>query len=174
MKRILKKTGIVLLAAFIVIQFFRPTKNSSTDQAAFSNDISKVYDVPEDVQLILQTSCYDCHSNNTKYPWYSNIQPVAWWLNDHVLEGKKEINFSEFASYRIGRKYKKLEEIIEQVEEGEMPLSSYTVIHRNAILNKEQKLSLTNWATTIRDSIKVQYPEDSLKRPQKPQQAASK
>lgn len=174
MKRILKLLGIGLLAAFVVIQFFRPTKNTSADSAAFANDISKVYQVPDDVQLILQTSCYDCHSNNTKYPWYSNIQPVAWWLNDHVLEGKKEINFSEFASYRIGRKYKKFEEIIEQVEEDEMPLSSYTIIHRNASLNKTQKLSLANWATAIRDSMKVQYPADSLKRPQKPQQQATK
>ncbi len=174
MKKILKLLGIILLFAFIVIQFFRPAKNTSTDPAAFANDISKAFEVPNDVQLILQTSCYDCHSNNTKYPWYSNIQPAAWWLNDHVLEGKKEVNFSEFASYRIGRKYKKFEEIIEQLEENEMPLSSYTVIHKNAILNKDQKLSLTNWATVIRDSMKVQYPADSLKRPQKPQQVATK
>ncbi len=174
MKKILKIFGILLLIAVIVIQFFRPVKNTSTDSAAFANDISSVYTIPNDVQLILQSSCYDCHSNNTKYPWYSYIQPVAWWLNDHVLEGKKEVNFSEFASYRIARKYKKFEEIIEQVEENEMPLPSYTRIHRNAILNKEQKLSLTNWATAIRDSMKVQYPVDSLKRPQKPQQVATK
>lgn len=174
MKSILKFMGIVLLVAFIVIQFFRPTKNSSANPADFANDISNVHAVPNDVQLILQTSCYDCHSNNTEYPWYSNIQPVAWWLNDHVLEGKKEINFSEFASYRIGRRYKKIEEIIEQVEEDEMPLNSYTIVHRNAALNKTQKLSLSNWATAIRDSMKVQYPADSLKRPQKPQQLVSK
>ena len=99
---------------------------------------------------------------------------MAWWLNDHILEGKKEVNFSEFAAYRVGRKYKKFEEIVEQLEENEMPLPSYTRIHRNAILSKEQKLSLTNWATAIRDSMKVQYPADSLKRPQKPQQVASK
>ena len=165
---------LLLLVAFIVIQFFRPVKNTSTDPAAFTNDISKAFDVPVDVQLILQTSCYDCHSNNTEYPWYSIMQPVTWWLNDHVLEGKKEVNFSEFASYRIGRKYKKFEEIIEQLDENEMPLPSYTRIHRNAILNKAQKLSLTDWATAIRDSMKVQYPADSLKRPQKPQQVATK
>jgi len=174
MKKILKTLGIALLIAFFAIQFFRPTKNTSIDPTAFSNDISNIYTVPEDVQLILQTSCYDCHSNNTKYPWYSNIQPVAWWLNDHVLEAKKEINFSEFASYRIGRKYKKFEEIIEQVEENEMPLSSYTVIHRNATLKKAQKLSLAKWASAIRDSMKAQYPADSLKRSQKSQQVVTK
>jgi hypothetical protein len=174
MKKILKPLALILLAVFVIIQFFHPAKNVSSNANDFANDISKAYHVPDDVQLILQTSCYDCHSNNTKYPWYSKIQPVAWWLNDHIIEGKREINFSEFASYRIGRKYKKLEEIIEQVKEDEMPLSSYTIIHRNAILNKDQKLSVTNWATAIRDSIKLQYPADSLKRPQRPQQEASK
>jgi len=174
MKKILKLLVIVLFVAFIVIQFFRPTKNTSTNPAAFANDISNVYKVPEDVVLILQTSCYDCHSNNTKYPWYSNIQPVAWWLNDHILEGKKEVNFSEFASYSVGRKYKKFGEIIKELAENEMPMSSYTVIHRNAILNQAQKLSLSNWASAIRDSMKLQYPADSLKRPQKPKQIASK
>lgn len=174
MKRILKILGLILLVAFIVIQFFRPAKNTNADPAAFGKDISNAYQVPDDVKLILQTSCYDCHSNNTTYPWYSNIQPVAWWLNDHILEGKKEVNFSEFASYKIGRKFKKIEEIIEQVADDEMPLSSYTRIHRNAILNKAQKLILSSWATAIRDSMKVRYPADSLKRPQKPQQVASK
>jgi len=174
MKKILKPLGILLLATFIIIQFFRPDKNINNNTSAFVNDISVVHKMPDDVQTILKTSCYDCHSNNTKYPWYANIQPVAWWLDDHVVEGKKEINFSEFATYRIGRKYKKMEEIIEQVEENEMPLSSYTVIHRNAILNKDQKISLTNWATSIRDSIKANYPEDSLKRPKKPQEPISK
>ena len=174
MKKILKPLASILLAAFVIIQFFHPAKNVSANATDFANDISKVYHVPDDVQLILQTSCYDCHSNNTKYPWYSKIQPVAWWLNDHIEEGKREINFSEFATYRIGRKYKKLEEIIEQVKEDEMPLSSYTMIHRNAILNKDQKANLTLWATAIRDSIKSQYPADSLKRPQRPPDPATK
>ena len=174
MKKVLKPLALILLAAFVIIQFFHPAKNVSANATDFANDISKAYHVPDDVQLILQTSCYDCHSNNTKYPWYSKIQPIAWWLNDHVVEGKREINFSEFASYRVGRKYKKLEEIIEQVKEDEMPLGSYTIIHRNAILNKEQKVNIANWATAIRDSIKLQYPADSLKRTQRPQQQAAK
>ena len=168
MKKILKPLALFFLIVFVIIQFFRPEKNINTGAAASINDITTIYQVPEDVHSILKTSCYDCHSNNTNYPWYSNFQPVAWWLNDHIVEGKKEINFSEFASYRIGKKYKKLEEIIEQVKEDEMPLTSYTIIHRDALLNKDQKLSLTNWATSIMDSIKVQYPEDSLKRPKRP------
>jgi Haem-binding domain len=162
MKKIWKPLGILLLAVLIIIQFFHPKKNVSTTSTVASNDISKVFHVPDGIRVILQSSCNDCHSNNTRYPWYFNIQPVAWWMNDHILEGKKEINFSEFASYRVRRQYKKMEEIVNQVKEDEMPLTSYTLIHRNAILSKDQKLSLANWANSIRDTIKANYPADSL------------
>jgi Haem-binding domain len=162
MKKILKRIALLILVALIVIQFFHPEKNISTASTVFANDISKAYTVPDDIQVILKASCYDCHSNNTRYPWYFNVQPAAWWLNDHIREGKKEINFSEFASYRIGRQYKKMEEIVKEVKEDEMPLNSYTFIHRNAILSKEQKSSLMNWAEGIRNIIKANYPPDSL------------
>jgi hypothetical protein len=170
MKKFFKRLLLLLLIAFIAIQFFRPAKNISTGTT--TNDITAKYNVPQDVQNILKTSCYDCHSNNTVYPWYSNIQPVAWWLKDHIDEGKRELNFSEFATYRIGRQYRKLEEINEEVKDDKMPLSSYTLIHEDAKLNKQQKLLLANWVVALRDSIKAQYPEDSLKRPQRPQQPA--
>jgi hypothetical protein len=160
----MKKIGYLLLAILIIIQFFRPVKNINTTAKAAANDISKAYPVPPNVQQILKTSCYDCHSNNTMYPWYSNIQPVAWWLKNHVDEGKREINFNEFSAYSARRQYKKMEEIIEQVKDDEMPLSSYTIIHRDAKLNPEQKLALTEWAEAIRKSMELKYPPDSLKR----------
>ncbi|MBP6432524.1 MAG: heme-binding domain-containing protein [Ferruginibacter sp.] len=166
MKLILKRLFQILLLAFIVIQFIRPAKNKSEGVSA--NDITTKYAVPQDVVTVLKTSCYDCHSNNTNYPWYANIQPIAWWLDDHIKEGKRELNFSEFAAYRIGRQYRKLEELNEEVKENKMPLESYTIIHKDAILSEQQKLLLANWVTTLRDSIKAQYPEDSLKRPQRP------
>ena len=172
MKKFFKSFFLLLLLVFIVIQFFRPAKNIAEGISA--NDITTKYAIPQDVQTILKTSCYDCHSNNTSYPWYNNIQPVAWWLADHIKDAKAELNFSEFASYRIGRQYRKLEEINKEVEEGEMPLESYTYLHGNAKLNQQQKLSLTNWATALRDSIKAQYPEDSLKRPKSPVPTPSK
>lgn len=167
MKKVLKSILLILLVTLIIIQFIHPQKNISDPSTLLANDIGKQYTVPASVHQILQTSCYDCHSNNTSYPWYSKIQPVAWWLNNHIMEGKREINFSEFANYRIGRQYKKLEEIIKQVKEAEMPLSSYTFIHKNAILTADQKLLINNWASAIRDSIKAKYPADSLimKRP---------
>ena len=162
LKKILKRTLQILLLAFILIQFIRPAKNRANDIS--NNDISKIYAVPADVEAILKSSCYDCHSNNTVYPWYAEVQPVAWWLADHVKEGKKELNFSEFATYRIGRQYRKLEAINKQVKEGEMPLESYLWIHNNAKLSDAQKLILANWVTSIRDTIKANYPADSLVR----------
>ncbi|MEI8060032.1 MAG: heme-binding domain-containing protein [Ferruginibacter sp.] len=172
MKKLFKNLLLVLLAVFVIIQFFRPQKNISAGISA--NDITKKYVVPDSVMSILKTSCYDCHSNNTIYPWYNNIQPVAWWLKNHVDDGKKELNFSEFAAYRIGRQYRKLDEVNKQIKEGEMPLESYTLIHGNAKLNDLQKITLANWVNAIRDSIKAQYPEDSLKRPQKQQTPSTK
>ena len=160
----IKKILIVLLVVFIAIQFFRPAKNINTATADTANNISKVFYVPDSVHSILKTSCYNCHSNNTYYPWYAAIQPAAWWLQDHVNEGKKEVNFDEFATYSPRRQYKKFEEIIEQVKEEEMPLSSYTLIHRNAKLSKLQSATLTDWANEQQESMKAKYPADSLKR----------
>lgn len=156
----LKKILLLLAVAFVIIQFFHPAKNIHAGPS--DQHISKVIAVPEDVSTILKTSCNDCHSNNTAYPWYSRIQPVAWWLNNHIEEGKREVNFDEFASYSIRRQYHKLEEINEQVKEDEMPLSSYTIIHKNAKLSNEQKLAIANWTAAAMNNLKAHYPADSF------------
>ena len=157
--RIVKRILLGLLIIFIVMQAFRPAKNTSNDT---TRDISKSYIVPENVQQILAKACNDCHSNHTRYPWYAEIQPVSWWLAGHVKDGKKELNFNEFDKYRIARQYKKLEECMEQIKESKMPLPSYTIIHKDAILTEAEKQILYNWCEILRDSIKVTYPADSL------------
>jgi Haem-binding domain len=156
----LKKITIILLIILVLIQFIRPPKNINT--VDISKQISAVFTVPKNVGTILQKSCYDCHSNNTTYPWYNNIQPVTWFLNHHVEEGKDEINFDEFATYKLRRQYHKMEEIIKEVEEDEMPLSSYTLIHSNAQLSKDEKTILISWAKENMDTMKAKYPLDSL------------
>ena len=167
MKIFFKRFLVFLLIAFLFMQFFRPKKNLST--AVAINDITTNYAIPADVHAVLKASCYDCHSNNSTYPWYNNIQPVAWYLADHIKEGKKEINFNEFASYKIAKQYRKLEEIINQVEMDEMPIESYTLIHGGTKLNVAQKSMIINWATVLRDTIKASYPADSLiRKPQTP------
>lgn len=160
MKKILKNIGFALLAIFIIIQFFRPTKNIAPIDA--TKQITAKFEVPQNVEVVLKKACYDCHSNNTKYPWYSQIQPIAWWLNEHVVDGKKEINFDEFSGYKLRRQYHKFEEIVEQVKTKEMPLNSYTWVHGEALLTNEERLTVTNWATAMMDTLKVYNPIDSL------------
>lgn len=162
--KLFKKIMLALLVILLVMQAFRPTKNLSANT---ENDISVSYAVPTEVKTILAKACNDCHSNKTEYPWYASIQPAAFWLNDHVVDGKRHMNFNEFNKYRIAKQYKKLEECIDEVKDGEMPLESYTMIHKNAILTEAEKTTLTNWCLTVRDSIKAKYPADSLVLPKR-------
>jgi len=149
----IRKILIPLIVALIIIQFFHPAKNIST--AAMPNDISLHFAVPSNVQDVIKKSCYDCHSNNTVYPWYNNVQPVAWWLQNHINEGKHELNFNEFASYPAKKQYHKLKGIIDSQNDGWMPLDSYLWIHKDAILSKEQKESLIKWADSLSRDIKA-------------------
>lgn len=158
----IKKILLALLVIFIVIQFFHPKKNINEGQQA--NNIEVKYAVPADVKNVLQKACYDCHSNNTTYPWYNNIQPVAWFLVKHVKDGKKELNFDEFVNTPLRRQYHKLEEVEEQVKEGEMPLKSYTIIHKDAVLTDTEKNALYAWVASTRSAMEAAYPIDSLKR----------
>ena len=146
-------------ALFLALQLVRPAKNLSNDQ---SRHLNTILPVPAGVESILKVACNDCHSNYTVYPWYAHIQPLGLWLRDHVEEGKRELNFSTFANKRAAVQNHKLEEIIEMVKEGEMPLASYTWIHRDAILSQEQKNVLTGWAQSLMDTLKTRYPADSL------------
>jgi hypothetical protein len=163
MKKIFKILVIILIIAFIVIQFIRPPENTGKEIAA--NQMTAVQQVPDDVQQILRVSCNDCHGNTTHYPWYSKIQPVALFLDDHIVEGKKELNFSEFATYPVYRRYKKFIEIGKEVKDGDMPIFSYTFFHRDASLNAGQKLLIENWAANAMKEMETKYPADSLVKP---------
>jgi hypothetical protein len=157
----IKKLLIGLLALLLIIQLIQPTKNTSDDN---SYHISKKYEVPQEVDAILRSACYDCHSNKTNYPWYAHVQPFAWFLNDHVTEGKKHVNYAEFTNLSIARQNHKLEETIEMVEEKEMPLASYTYfgLHKDANLSDEQRTILIAWAKSQMNMLKATYPADSL------------
>lgn len=158
----IKKILLVLLAGLIIIQFIHPKKNKA--EGAQPNYIGNNYVIPSDVKTILAKACNDCHSNNTTYPWYTKLQPVDWWLNSHVVDGKKHLNLDEYTNKRLRFQYHKLEEIAEQVKSGEMPLDSYTWTHKDAILTEAEKTALINWADNMRDTLKSKYPMDSLVR----------
>ena len=162
----IKKILIVLLLALIIIQFFHPKKNQAA--GAQPNYIGNVYSIPADVKVILKKACDDCHSNNTEYPWYSKIQPVDWWLDNHVQEGKKHLNLDEYNNRALRYQYHKLEEMAEEVKKGDMPLNSYTWIHKDAILTDVEKNALITWADGIREEMEAKYPIDSLIRKKTP------
>ncbi|NDV43987.1 heme-binding domain-containing protein [Flagellimonas sediminis] len=146
--KIVKKIAIALLVVLIGMQFFRPEKNQAEGDyvAAF---VAETQPSPE-VQGILKSACYDCHSANTNYPWYSNVAPISYWLADHIEEGKEHLNFSDWTNYTDKKKDHKLEELVEEVKEGEMPLNEYTWTHADARLTQEQITALLTWAQETR------------------------
>jgi hypothetical protein len=148
-----KKILLVILVVIIAIQFIQPARNKSGQ--VLPTDISKVYNIPNQIQSVLKNACYDCHSNNTNYPWYSNIQPGGWWLASHIRKGKEELNFSEFGDYSSRKQRSKLNSIAKTVEDGTMPFPSYTLIHRNARLTKDEKAVIINWANNTKDSLSL-------------------
>ncbi|RMG73473.1 MAG: cytochrome C [Bacteroidetes bacterium] len=156
-----KKILLGLLAVLVIIQFIRPERNLSNDQ---TYAVSTKYEVPNEVAGLLKVACNDCHSNLTRYPWYANLNPVGWILADHVNEGKEHLNFSDFTRRPVAVQNHKFEEVIETVEEHEMPLESYTALglHADAKLSDAQRQTLISWARAQMDSLKAWYPADSL------------
>ncbi|NCP45301.1 MAG: hypothetical protein COW67_10845 [Flavobacteriales bacterium CG18_big_fil_WC_8_21_14_2_50_32_9] len=151
----LKKIALVLFAIFVIIQFFRIDKTNP--EVIIENDFINVVNPPEEIATIIKTSCYDCHSNTSKYPWYSNVAPISWWLKDHINEAREELNFSEWETYNIAKKINILEEAIEEIEEGEMPLYPYKISHSSAKLNVNQIKLLMDFLK----NLKINYEEEA-------------
>lgn len=143
--------GVGLLAAFVIAQFIQPS--FSNPPINEPETIEAVTNVPPSVAAIIERSCVDCHTNRTRYPWYSRISPVSWYLHNHIVEGRRELNFSVWATYSTKKKAKKLEEICEQVREKEMPLPSYLLVHRDAALSNEDVETLCSWADAERQRL---------------------
>lgn len=146
-----KKILLALLIVFIAIQVIQPARNKSGQ--VLPTDITNTYTLPANVQAIFKTACYDCHSNKTNYLWYFNIQPVGWFLANHIKDGKAELNFSAFGSYSTRRQMSKLRSIENSIEDGTMPLASYTLIHKDARLTKEDKAVLLDWINKAKDRM---------------------
>jgi hypothetical protein len=146
-----KKILAALLFVVIAIQFIQPAHNTGTQ--ILPSAFEKIFIVPPDVQAILTTSCYDCHSNHTVYPWYAHTQPIAWMLANHINEGKAVLNFSDFGSLGKHRQISKLRAIVSQVKDNEMPISSYALMHKKARLSGAEKTLFMNWMNHIADSL---------------------
>ena len=151
--KILKKILLGLFIVFIVIQFIRPAHNTSGQ--VLPTDITKTINVPDKILDVFKKSCYDCHSNDTRYPWYINIQPMGWIMADHIKTGKANLNFSEFGSYSKRKQANKLRSLAETINDGSMPISSYTIMHTDAKLSEENKKLITGWVAKTRDSLSL-------------------
>ncbi|WP_286751644.1 MULTISPECIES: heme-binding domain-containing protein [Sphingobacterium] len=144
-KRLLNIASVFLLL-FVLVQFYRPEKNISAVPGGTM--FEKSFRPAPNVSALLQVSCYDCHSNTTRYPWYSEVQPFGWLMANHVKEGKEKLNFDELAGYGPRKTSSKINQIIHQIQEGKMPLKSYTAIHRNADLNQQERQILIDYFNT--------------------------
>ena len=145
-----KKVLLVLVIGGVAIQFIRPAKN---DSPVGPDDLAAKYPPPPEVKQLLETACYDCHSNHTRYPWYAQLQPTGWWLASHINDGKEQLNFSEFGSYTEHRRAKKLQSLSDEVSDRSMPLKSYTWIHSAAKLSDAQIKTLADWAEALAEKI---------------------
>ena len=139
--------SVIVVAVVLAIQFIPVERNVSTVPPGQS--FEKTEKVPANVAAILKVSCYDCHSNNSRYPWYSELQPGAWFMAQHIKKGKEELNFDEFNNYSKRRKKAKIKSIISQIEKDEMPLKSYRMMHGNARLSADEKKELLDFFNTI-------------------------
>lgn len=138
-----KKIILGIIAIIVILQFFRIDKTNP--EVVAENDFITIVQPNENIKTMLKTSCYDCHSNETNYPWYTNIAPLSWWIKHHIDEGREELNFSEWGTFKVKRQKHKLEECFELIEENEMPKNSYLITHGDAKLTPEQKEELINW-----------------------------
>lgn len=143
------KIALRLIAiVFLLMQFVRPDRsNPPVDPAV---ELHAVVEVPASVSSLLRAACYDCHSDETVWPWYAHVAPSSWFLTKHVDEGRRHLNFSDWGNYPSSKADHKLEEVIEYVEDGKMPLSSYTPLHPEAKLSDEQRAEVIEWARGLR------------------------
>ncbi|MFV0591224.1 MAG: heme-binding domain-containing protein [Draconibacterium sp.] len=157
MRKIIRIFLLVLFVAFAVAQFFQPEKNINE---ASEDNILALHPVPDDVAQTLKNSCFDCHSNKTRYHWYHNISPVSWMVADHIIEGKKELNFSEWGKMDVFSQITKLEEMCQESEHGKMPLKSYLLMHPKAKLSEEQLAALCDWTTKLSEELLAKAAEE--------------
>jgi hypothetical protein len=147
----LKKIFLTLALLFLAIQFFRSPKNLSA--APSPDDLTAIHPTPPAVKEILRVACYDCHSNNTRYPWYAEVQPLSWWLANHISHAQTELNFSEFGTYPAKKAARKLEACVDEIADDKMPLPSYRLTHHDARLSEAQKTLLSDWLEETRELI---------------------
>lgn len=149
--KVLKWTGIIIFAILIILQIFPKELPENSDDS--STNIIFVESIPDDVASTLKVSCFDCHSNQTRYPWYSKIAPVYYLIKRDVEMGREEVNFSKWGDMSKRKKIKILSSSVEEVEDGEMPLKIHTVIHKDAVLTDSEKEAFIAWCEALTENL---------------------
>lgn len=147
----MKKVLIVVVVLLIGIQFI--TIDKTNPVADMKKDFLATTNPPADIGATLKSACYDCHSKHTKYPWYTDVAPISWIIKQHIDDGRKHLNFSNWTDYSDKKKDHKLEECLEMIRSGEMPLQGYVMLHEEAEFNQEQKMAIISWILELRDSL---------------------
>jgi hypothetical protein len=151
LKKYLRWLGVAVVVLFVALQFVRPDRTNPA--ADLSMSISMQSGITPPVGTLLKTSCFDCHSNETRWPWYCEIAPVSWLVANDVQEGRKHLNFSEWGKYTKSKRVLKLGQIYEQVSKNEMPISKYLYMHPDAKLTAADRDSITSWTEQEQDRI---------------------
>jgi hypothetical protein len=152
--KIVKKLLLSIAIVGVLAQFVGPKKNDGN--IATVDAFVKETNPPEDVKKILETTCFDCHSEKTSYPWYNSITPINYWLEEHIKDGKKHLNFSKWNEYSLKKKAHKMDELHEEVKAREMPLTSYTWTHAEAQLTPAQILAVVDWGKRVQKEYEQQ------------------
>lgn len=153
MAKWIKIVGLALIGVLIIMQFFGIDKTNPPVDS--TQDLITLTAPPADVADMLKAACYDCHSHESKYPWYANVAPVSWWLAGHIEHGREELNFSTWGAYEADKAAHKAEETAEEVTEKHMPLTPYLITHSEARLSEEQRERLATWFMALADKRDV-------------------
>ena len=150
----MKKIKVVVISSLVILLGIQliPIKRNISKKVP-PTDFIKMYNPPIHIRGILHNACYDCHSNNTVYPWYANMQPMGWLMASHIKNGKGELNLSEFGTYSNRKQGSKLKSMVNQIEDDEMPLTSYKIMHQNARLGKQVRDELLTYLDSLRNTI---------------------
>ena len=148
---LLKRIVLGLVVIVAGLQLFRPERTNPPVNPAQAVQAAAV--VPPEIDAILRRSCYDCHSSETRWPWYSAVAPMAFGVVEHVTEGRAELNFSEWGAYAPKKRTGLLEKMCEEVREGKMPLKQYLWLHRAATLSEADWKSVCDWSADEADRL---------------------
>ncbi len=149
----IKRILIIVLIIFAILQLFQPDRNLSSEN--LKSDIANHYNIPDSIENLINTSCYDCHSNNTDYPWFINVQPIGWYMQAKVTRGKQHLNFSEFGTLKKEIAIRRLTEIDEVMKRNIMPLKAYKFYNSSSNLTEGQRSTISKWAQSLRDKIEI-------------------